>query len=54
MTCTACIIITCEGPSVTIIDCMILAKPTRRYPPDRIEHILDEVRIAAAQDRVQR
>lgn len=47
MTCT-CIVITCHGPSVAIV-----AKPTRRYPPGRIGHILDELRAAAAQDRVR-
>lgn len=43
MTRTTCIVITCNA-----------TKPTRRYPPGRIGHILDELRIAAAQDRVRR
>jgi hypothetical protein len=54
MTCTTCIVITCHGPSVMIVDRELIARPTRRYSPDRVGHILDELRTAAAQDRVRR
>ncbi len=48
MTCT---VITCAGPAVAHVDDALLAKPTRRYPPGRIWHVIDEMRVAAAQDR---
>jgi hypothetical protein len=51
---TTCIVITCGGPAVSLVDGLLLAKPTRRYPPGSVGHIIDEIRIATAQDRVRR
>jgi hypothetical protein len=49
-----CTLITCRGLARAAVAVRLLTKPTRRYPPGRIGHILDELRAAAAQDRVQR
>lgn len=54
MTCTSCVIVTCDGPSVAIVDDLLLTKPTRRIEEDRLAEILAELRAAAAQDRVRR
>lgn len=45
----AIIIPTCDGPAILTLDVILLSKPTRRYPPGRVTHILDELRISAAQ-----
>lgn len=52
MTCVTCMIITCNGRAVQLVDADLLAKPTRRLKPWRTRHILDELRVAAEQDRV--
>jgi len=50
---TTIIIPTSDGPAVISVDTLLLTKPTKRYPPGRIWHVLDEMRVAAQQDRVQ-
>lgn len=52
MTCTTCIVITCHGPSVMVVDDLMLAKPTRRIAEDTLAGICSELRTAALQDRV--
>lgn len=53
MTCTTCIVITCDGPSVALVDDLLLTKPTRPIDERRLEALLAEIRAATAQDRVR-
>lgn len=54
MTFTACTVITCRGPSLQIIDDVLLATPTRPIEDDHLARLCRELQILAAQDRVRR
>lgn len=52
MICTTCIVVTCHGPSVMVIDDLMLTRPTRKIDEDRLAGICSELRTAALRDRV--
>lgn len=52
MTATTCTVITCRGYAVVAVDDEMLARPTRELKPWKIRHILEEMRIATAQERI--
>ncbi len=49
VTCITVMVPSCDGPAVQIIDVAICRARTRRYPPNRVLHILDELRVSAGQ-----
>lgn len=49
LTCITIMVPSCDGPAVQIIEVAICRARTRRYPPNRVVHILDEMRISAVQ-----
>jgi hypothetical protein len=42
-----------EGIQPAYVDLALCRATTRRYPPNRVRHICDELRIAAASDRAR-
>lgn len=54
MTASACIVVTCDGPAIAIVDDALLRARTREIDPDRLAAICVELRTASAQDQVRR
>lgn len=42
-----------DGVHDTYIDLALCRAKTRKYPPKRVDHILEELRVAAASDRAR-
>lgn len=49
MTCITIMVPSCDGPAIQIVDVAICRARTRRYPHNRVLHILGELRVSAAQ-----
>jgi hypothetical protein len=50
----ACVIVTCDGPAVCVVDERLLRRRTRRIGEVRLAEICEALRTAAAQDRRDR
>lgn len=47
-------VVSCDGPTLQIVDLVLCRAPTKPVPRDKLDYIVREMSTAAAADRVRR